>query len=62
MITDIQKLIDDAINEDVTYQSKPLDLRNQRTYAVKVVIESHHDTRLKADTPFVRRQWFAGRC
>ena len=50
MITDIQKLIDDAINEDVTYQSKPLDLRNQRTYAVKVVTESHHSTRSKANT------------
>ena len=62
MITDIQKLIDDAINEDVTYQSKPLDLRNQRTYAVKVVTGSHHNTRLKANTLSVRRQWFAGRC
>jgi DNA mismatch repair protein MSH4 len=30
-------LIKQVINEDVTYQKKPLDLRNQRTYAVKVV-------------------------
>ena len=62
MITDIQKLIDDAINEDVTYQSKPLDLRNQRTYAVKVVTEPHHSTRLKTDTLLVWRQWSFGRC
>ena len=31
------KLISEVINEDVTYQKSPLDLRNQRTYAVKVV-------------------------
>lgn len=31
------KLISEVINEDVTYQKAPLDLRNQRTYAVKVV-------------------------
>lgn len=36
MIEDAQQLIDDAINEDTTYSSKPLDLRYQRTYAVKV--------------------------
>lgn len=30
------ELIQEVINEDVTYQKKPLDLRNQRTYAVKV--------------------------
>ena len=36
MIAAVRTLIDNAINEDVTYQSKPLDLRNQRTYAVKV--------------------------
>jgi DNA mismatch repair protein MSH4 len=30
-------LIHQVINEDVTYQKSPLDLRNQRTYAVKVV-------------------------
>ncbi|KAL8718517.1 MAG: hypothetical protein Q9225_004366, partial [Loekoesia sp. 1 TL-2023] len=34
-IADVQRLIDDTINEDITYQSQPLDLRNQRTYAVK---------------------------
>jgi DNA mismatch repair protein MSH4 len=28
--------IQKVINDDVTYQKKPLDLRNQRTYAVKV--------------------------
>lgn len=30
------QLIKEVINEDVTYQKTPLDLRNQRTYAVKV--------------------------
>jgi DNA mismatch repair protein MSH4 len=30
------KLIAEVINEDVTFQKTPLDLRNQRTYAVKV--------------------------
>ena len=33
---DVQDLIDKTINEDITYQSRPLDLRNQRTYALKV--------------------------
>ena len=36
-IADFQTLIDETINEDITYQSQPLDLRNQRTYAVKVL-------------------------
>ncbi|KAJ6164994.1 hypothetical protein N7470_003666 [Penicillium chermesinum] len=31
----IEQLIDDTLNEHVTYQSKPLDLRNQRIYCVK---------------------------
>ena len=35
-IADFQELIDETINEDIAYQSQPLDLRNQRTYAVKV--------------------------
>ena len=30
------QLMKEVINDDVTYQCKPLDLRNQRTYAVKV--------------------------
>lgn len=30
------QLINEVINDDVTYQKTPLDLRNQRTYAVKV--------------------------
>ncbi|KAG8525334.1 uncharacterized protein KY384_008978 [Bacidia gigantensis] len=34
-IADVEALIDNTINEDITYQSQPLDLRNQRTYAVK---------------------------
>ena len=34
--SDVQDLIDETINEDITFQSQSLDLRNQRTYAVKV--------------------------
>ncbi|KAL8743569.1 MAG: hypothetical protein Q9184_008096 [Pyrenodesmia sp. 2 TL-2023] len=34
-IANVRRLIDDTINEDITYQSQPLDLRNQRTYAIK---------------------------
>lgn len=36
-IASVEALIDDTINPDITYQSQPLDLRNQRTYAVKVI-------------------------
>lgn len=36
------RLIQEVINEDVTFQKKPLDLRNQRTYAVKVICTSLH--------------------
>jgi DNA mismatch repair protein MSH4 len=32
------QLISAVINEDVAFQRTPLDLRNQRTYAVKVTI------------------------
>lgn len=31
----VQLLISENINADVAYQSQPLDLRNQRTYAVR---------------------------
>ncbi|KAI9754220.1 MAG: protein-ER retention protein [Chaenotheca gracillima] len=31
----VREMIEDTINEDVTYQRQPLDLKNQRTYAVK---------------------------
>ncbi|WEW61371.1 MutS protein msh4 [Emydomyces testavorans] len=31
----IGSLLDSTLNADVTYQSRPLDLRNQRTYAIK---------------------------
>ena len=37
-IADVENLIDNTINEDTTYQSQPLQLRNQRTYAVKAGI------------------------
>lgn len=36
MIADVEKMIDNSINEDIMYSSQPLDLRNQRTYAIKV--------------------------
>jgi DNA mismatch repair protein MSH4 len=36
------RLISEVINDDVTYQKTPLDLRNQRTYAVKVSILFPH--------------------
>lgn len=35
-VASLEALIDDTINPDTTYQKQPLDLRNQRTYAVKV--------------------------
>lgn len=34
-VASVQALIDDTINPDIAYQKQPLDLRNQRTYAVK---------------------------
>ncbi|KAI9894503.1 MAG: MutS protein msh4 [Vezdaea aestivalis] len=34
-VEQVKILIDGAINEDATYQSRPIDLTNQRTYAVK---------------------------
>lgn len=34
----VQQLINNTINEDTAYAHKPLDLRNQRTYAVKTGI------------------------
>jgi DNA mismatch repair protein MSH4 len=30
------EMINEVINEDVKYEKAPLDLRNQRTYAIKV--------------------------
>ncbi|CAI7670688.1 unnamed protein product [Penicillium palitans] len=36
----IEDLIDTTLNENVTYQSKPLDLRNQRIYCVKAGVNS----------------------
>ncbi|THY33876.1 hypothetical protein D6D00_00765 [Aureobasidium pullulans] len=35
IIDPIKGLIDEFINEDITYATKPVELRNQRTYAVK---------------------------
>lgn len=34
-IDPVRELITDALNEDTTYAKQPLDLRNQRTYAVR---------------------------
>ncbi|CAG8001568.1 unnamed protein product [Penicillium olsonii] len=36
----IEELIETTLNEHVTYQSKPLDLRNQRIYCVKAGVNS----------------------
>ncbi|KMU91108.1 DNA mismatch repair protein mutS [Coccidioides immitis H538.4] len=36
----IESLLDSTLNADVSYQSRPLDLRNQRTYAVKAGVNS----------------------
>ncbi|KAK2754230.1 MutS protein msh4 [Arachnomyces sp. PD_36] len=36
----IQDLIGATLNEDISYQSQPLDLRNQRTYAIKAGVNS----------------------
>lgn len=35
----IKNAIDETLNEDVVYQRKPLDLRHQRTYAVRVRVQ-----------------------
>lgn len=44
MIENVSNILDAAINEDVSFQKKPLDLRNQRTYAVRVgLVESQLD-------------------
>ncbi|KAM3079286.1 MutS protein msh4 [Clarireedia jacksonii] len=37
------RLISEVINDDVTYQKTPLDLRNQRTYAVKAGVSGFLD-------------------
>ena len=34
-VASIQELIDSVINADTTYAKQPLELRNQRVYAVK---------------------------
>ena len=44
-VASVQALIDDTINPDIAYQKKPLDLRNQRTYAVKVSRISRHSNK-----------------
>ncbi|KAL4907405.1 hypothetical protein BDW74DRAFT_189806 [Aspergillus multicolor] len=36
----VEQLIESTLNEHVTYQTKPLDLRNQRIYSVKVGVNS----------------------
>ena len=34
----IAKLISNTLNEDITYSTQPIELRNQRVYAIKVTI------------------------
>ncbi|OOQ91584.1 putative DNA mismatch repair protein Msh4 [Penicillium brasilianum] len=36
----VEELIQNTLNENITYQSKPLDLRNQRIYCVKAGVSS----------------------
>ena len=36
----IQEMIEEAINDDVAYAKQPLELRNQRTWAVKTGVNS----------------------
>ena len=52
------KLIQQVINDDVSFQRTPLDLRNQRTYAVRVC---HFATYIcvYANVEIVRGQWIA---
>ncbi|KAE8552607.1 MutS protein msh4 [Talaromyces marneffei ATCC 18224] len=44
----IKNAIDETLNDDVVYQRKPLDLRNQRTYAVKTGVNSLLDVARQA--------------
>ncbi|KAJ5790906.1 uncharacterized protein N7518_007917 [Penicillium psychrosexuale] len=44
----IEELIDRTLNEHVAYQSKPLDLRNQRIYCVKAGVNSLLDVARQA--------------
>lgn len=32
----VHELLSNTLNEDVTYSAQPLEMRNQRTYAIKV--------------------------
>lgn len=50
------QLISEVINDDVTYQKTPLDLRNQRTYAVRVCFESS-ESPANTDVSSVWCQW-----
>ena len=56
----MQNLIDEAINEDITYQSQPLDLRNQRTYAVKVSRCPIHSLRSLTDPGYSQQSGVNG--
>ncbi|CRG91202.1 MutS protein homolog 4 [Talaromyces islandicus] len=44
----IKEAIDGTLNEDVTYQTRPLDLRNQRTYAIRTGVNSLLDVARQA--------------
>ncbi|KAI9038336.1 MutS family protein MSH4 [Aspergillus affinis] len=37
---DIEQMIEDTINDHITYQTKPLDLRNQRIYCIKAGVNT----------------------
>ena len=56
-VEDVRKLIDETINEDITYQHQPLDLRNQRTYAVKASKLGHSGSSLADISILVWCKW-----
>lgn len=49
VVDPLQAIIDQVINEDVKYSKTPLDLLNQRTFAVKVSTIVEIDPDLTAD-------------
>lgn len=51
------QMIAEVINADVTYQKTPLDLRNQRTYAVKVFPRTIFDPQYPGLILLVWCQW-----
>jgi hypothetical protein len=57
----IAKLITDTLNEDVAYSTQPIELRNQRVYAIKVTIIGVYQVPSML-TLLGWRQWLPRRC